>query len=207
MCGHYFAGDEIPEDELIEILNRVRKNTQNEGQTELDLRMKMRGQISMSNIAPVITRAGLDVMRFGFTRFNGGLSWNARSEDIFTTQMYQKPVRETRCLIPAAWYYEWEPIGKQKLKRKIWLRDSNVMRMAAVYRKERDVNVPVFSILTRAPATNITHIHDRMPVILGAAAQEEWLSPDGSVENVLSQAITDVVFAPDENQPEQLSLF
>ena len=58
-----------------------------------------------------------------------------------------------------------------------------LMYLAGIYRYEADRRLPVFSILTRAPAPEIAFIHDRMPVIFSEANCRAWL--DGAPVNLV----------------------
>jgi len=44
-----------------------------------------------------------------------------------------------------------------------------------------------FSILTTAANAFMTEIHDRMPIILGRADEEEWLDPEVHEQSVLQR--------------------
>ena len=61
--------------------------------------------------------------------------------------------------------------------------------MAGIYRLEAQETTPRYVILTQKAASQISGIHDRMPVILDLPAQEEWLKEDADVQGVIHQAI------------------
>ena len=100
---------------------------------------------------------------------------------------------QRRCLVPAAHYFEWEKRGREKIKYAIKPADVSVLYMAGIYRIEN--GVPVFSILTREPASSISFIHDRMPVILPCALMTDWLNPRFKAEEVLRSATLDISFS------------
>ena len=56
------------------------------------------------------------------------------------------------------------------------------------------IQVPVFTILTREPSEEIRFIHDRMPVILPREAVEKWIKPDSKPDEIIKEAMTDMVF-------------
>ena len=66
--------------------------------------------------------------------------------------------------------------------------------MAGIYRIEG--NRAACSILTRTPADCISHIHNRMPVILPAAVTLDWLNLRYDPNEVLSAALTDMAYHP-----------
>ena len=55
---------------------------------------------------------------------------------------------------------------------------------------------PVFAILTRTPAENISFIHDRMPVILPHEMKKDWLDPHFDAGEILQSADLNVQYAP-----------
>ena len=69
--------------------------------------------------------------------------------------------------------------------------DSEMIYMAGLYRIEHGGD-PVFTILTRSPAENIAFIHDRMPVILPAAAVGDWLNIRYDANEVIKAAVMNV---------------
>ena len=115
-------------------------------------------------------------MRWGFTRYDGkGSIINARSETVTEKPMFQKAMRERKCLIPASWYFEWKAIGAgKKQKHAISLPGQNAIYMAGIYREEKDIDLPVFVILTREASASVSSVHNRMPVILPKAIHPLW---------------------------------
>ena len=73
---------------------------------------------------------------------------------------------------------------------------SAVTWIAGLYRIEdiSGIQVPVFTILTREPSEEIRFIHDRMPVILPREAVEKWIKPDSKPDEIIKEAMTDMVF-------------
>lgn len=77
--------------------------------------------------------------------------------------------------------------------------------MAGVYRFES--GKPVFSILTRDPADNISFIHNRMPVLLAPDAVGDWINPRYSADELLRGAVLDVAYTrADAAAPEQIGM-
>lgn len=106
---------------------------------------------------------------------------NARSEEIEKKPTYSKPFKTQRCILPAVGYYEWMPVGKEKIPYYHQLKDGHPFAIACIY----DVNEiaedkPVwsFSILTTKPGAKLGHIHDRKPVLLEEKEILEWLNPE-----------------------------
>ena len=68
------------------------------------------------------------------------------------------------CLVPTGNYFGWGKRGQEKIKYSIGQNEHGIIYMAGIYHIEG--SRPVFSILTREPASKNAFIHDRMPVIL-----------------------------------------
>lgn len=90
--------------------------------------------------------------------------------------MFSDGIRQRRCLIPAAHYYEWEKTNGGKVKYAIEPKDSDGFFLAGIYRLEE--GKLVFTILTRDAAEGIAFIHERMPVILPNEAAGDWMNPN-----------------------------
>ena len=99
---------------------------------------------------------------------------------------------QRRCLVPAAYYFEWEKRGREKIKYAIGQNEQGILYMAGIYRLEK--GVLVFTILTRAPADSIAFIHDRMPVILPDEVKTDWLNPKYAEEEVVRTSVVEIQF-------------
>lgn len=190
MCGRYYIPDEDAAAELMEIIDQINKK-HNAGP------VIKTGEIAPSDTAPVLANnRNLVVtpfaMKWGYSLDNGRLVINARSEEAAEKPLFRDGMAQRRCLVPAAHYYEWEKIGKQKVKYAIKPTDAETLYMAGIYRIEN--GTPVFSILTREPASSISFIHDRMPVILPRDMMEDWLNPRFNANEVLRSAILDISY-------------
>ncbi|MEM6590910.1 MAG: SOS response-associated peptidase [Cyanobacteria bacterium P01_C01_bin.73] len=117
---------------------------------------------------------------------------NARAETVAEKPSFRSAFKRRRCLIVADGFYEWQRQEKQKQPFYIQLRDRAPFAFAGLWERWQDgaSGEATYSctILTTAPNTLMAPIHNRMPVILPAAAYEPWLDPDlthGSSLNVL----------------------
>ena len=95
---------------------------------------------------------------------------NARAETL-TEKPTFRPLLESRCLVPAAAYFEWRRDGRARLKNRIAPADGHPFAFAGLHDGSH------FTIVTCAPAPGIAHIHPRMPVILDAEAEAAWIDP------------------------------
>lgn len=151
------------------------------------------GELFPSQIMPVILieeGIGYTVrpMKWGFPRVGGGgLVINSRSEKADVTPMFQKAVRERRCLVPMSGFYEWRRQSGKKTKDKFAFRLQNApggepMYLAGVYGQFlggfESGGYDGFAIMTRAADAQVAPYHDRMPVILtDEALKKAWLNP------------------------------
>lgn len=151
-------------------------------------------------------------MLWGFHRPDGkGLIINTRSETAMEKPLFRASMLERRCLVPCSWYFEWEmrdapslqisatekmprKAAKTKVKYAIRPRAPGIMYLAGIYRYEADRRLPVFSVLTRAPAPEIAFIHSRMPVIFSDRTHGLWLDRACDPREALKQCETDMVF-------------
>ena len=191
MCGRYYIPDEDSAAELKEIIDQINRR-HNVGP------VLKTGEIAPSDTAPVLANnRSLAVtpfaMKWGYTMSNGKLVFNARSETASEKPLFRDGMTQRRCLVPAAHYFEWEKRGREKTKYAIKPADVSVLYMAGIYRIEN--GIPVFSILTREPASSISFIHDRMPVILPRELTTDWLNPRFKAEEVLRSATLDISFS------------
>lgn len=207
MCGRYSLGVELTIEELQDIINGINRAKNPEATSEqIQWDLKTHGEIFPTNIVPVVTGEGPIAMRWGFAMHDSSRPIiNSRVETLLEKPMFRKPALENRCLIPAAFYYEWRDQGQGKIKHKLRPEGNSLIYMAAIARLEKDKPVPVFSIITRAASLNVVAIHDRMPIILPYSAQKDWLSPNAAVLDVLETAILDVKYQPDA--PIQTTFF
>ncbi len=193
MCGRFYIASEDTAEELRTIIDTLQRKT--------GMQMKT-GEIRPTDITPAIAnnrelKPAPFAMKWGFTLPNGKPIINARSETAMEKPLFREGMERRRCLIPATLYYEWEQVGKQKVKNEIRPASSSVMYMAGVYRFEQ--GKPVYTILTKEPAECIRHIHDRMPVILPRDICGDWLNLSYHAHDVLKAAVEEVEFRPEVN--------
>ena len=184
MCGRYWMAPE--ENEGFETLE--------EKAAAAGIPLKTAGEIFPADTVPVICSNRLLLprpfaMTWGYS-LNGKRVINARSETAAQRPLFAEGMKEHRCLIPAAHYFEWE----RGTKTKYAIRPAEPFRMAGLYRPE--AGGYVFTVLTRAPGEGIAFIHDRMPVLLPEDVAKDWLNPKYRAEELLAHALTEVTFAP-----------
>jgi putative SOS response-associated peptidase YedK len=105
---------------------------------------------------------------------------NARAETLEDKPSFSESFLQRRCLIPADGFYEWQRNGKTKQPYYFQLIDESPFAFAGIWDEWRKDGVSIAScaIITTTPNELLATIHDRMPVMLSADAQDAWLRAD-----------------------------
>ena len=202
--------------EMAEVLIKIRKMSfAQEMSIKLGKSLSMSGDLFPSDIAPVLApnkygNMAIFPMAWGFTHKSTPKPLvNCRVETADSKPLWRDSWYRRRCVIPASWYYEWgypvyeddslsmiEHRNAKKVKYAIQTEGSNITYIAGLYRYEEhcDMQVPVFSVLTREAAGIVKDIHDRMPLILDKENVKEWIRPDGDPSAIVEKALTNIVF-------------
>lgn len=174
MCGRYYIDDETAR----EIERLVR---------HLDQKFKAGGRrdIYPSGQAPVITgyqnEFSAELFTWGFPGFDQkNLIINARSETALEKRMFKESIRNHRCAVPAAGFYEW---NKEKEKYTFQRPDGRICYLAGFY-KEFKGSVR-FVILTTDANESMKSVHHRMPLVLNDEELDAWLFDDSQTELIL----------------------
>lgn len=159
------------------------------------------------NVAPtdlvpaVVERAGEDRNLRKLVALKWGLvpSWskdpsggarmiNARVETVAEKPAFRKAFASRRCLLPADGYYEWyttEQLDRRgkPVKQPFFIRpaDGGLLVMAGLYEfwKAPDTEwLTTCTVITTTATDALGRIHDRMPMVIGRQAWDDWLSPD-----------------------------
>ena len=187
MCGRFY----VPEDDSAETIRAILEYLEHR-----NVKVKT-GDVFPGDVAAVVaSNRHLELqpfaMEWGYHLSDGKQIINARSETAAQKAMFADGIRQRRCLIPAQHYYEWEKKDGKKVKYAIEPRGADGFFLAGIYRIE--VGKPVFTVLTRDAAENITFIHERMPVILPNSAATDWLNPKYHGEDILKAAMTQMKY-------------
>ena len=176
MCGRYHIDEEMTEE--IRRMVKILESRLNAGSRDIYPSMEV----------PVILKNGeegltADSMAWGFPgRDKKQLLINARAETALERPSFSQAVSHRRCVIPARWFYEWNP---EKEKAEFSRTDGSLLYMAGFYDLFQDV--PRFIILTTQANPSVRPIHHRMPLILEKEELEEWVWEDRSVEKFLKK--------------------
>ena len=101
---------------------------------------------------------------------------NARAETVLSKPSFSRSAREHRAAVPANGYFEWLKASGAKTPYFIHPTDEEVASLAALwFAPDNNSAVANFVILTQDASPDIAHIHDRMPVMVGADLLASWL--------------------------------
>ena len=222
MCGRFFIVDKSENEALARMIDEASRRQQaitGESSVATDevFPASTVAALAMGKSGAI----GVFPMQWGFHRPNSkGLIINTRSETAMEKPMFRQSMLERRCLIPCSWYFEWETQDAQqslldvpslqiqsegrpargkvknpmKIKYAIRPQTSGIIYLAGIYRYEEGQRLPVLSILTRAPAREISFIHDRMPVIFSEKTYSAWLDRNADPMAVLKLCETAMVY-------------
>lgn len=204
MCTRFYVAENL----FLPFITRARQTALAEQfMTVLGKPTFLSGEIHPTELAAVLApdkagRMAVFPMMWGFTvsDFESPII-NCRLETADRKNLWKDSWFRRRCVIPAAWYYEWEHFhsadGSVKTGSRYLVqpRGVEVTWLAGLYRYEthKGIEVPVFAILTRAPSPDLHRLHDRMPLILGKESVAEWIRPDGVPEKAAEAALTEMI--------------
>jgi putative SOS response-associated peptidase YedK len=105
---------------------------------------------------------------------------NARSETLIEKPAFRNAFRRRRCLIPASGFYEWKAVEGQKTKTPMYIQLESAKPFAFAGLWERwdssdGSTVLSCAIITTSPNELMSHIHNRMPVILKPEDYSLWI--------------------------------
>jgi putative SOS response-associated peptidase YedK len=75
------------------------------------------------------------------------------------------------------------------------------------FEEHRDIQVPMFTVLTRESVAPVSSIHDRMPLILGKDNLSEWIRPNGDPNKIAKMALTKMIMEKAADYPEPKPAF
>ena len=124
---------------------------------------------------------------------------NARAESVSEKTMFTDSVRNRRCILPAAGFYEWDA-GKTKFMFK--RTDEKPIYLAGFY--DLSDNKDSFVILTTAANASMKPVHDRMPVMIDKVNVRDYLRDEAAAMEMLREPMPEL---DRSSEYEQLSLF
>lgn len=204
MCGIYHIGREL-ENGLETMLRTIARERKLEKAHMGKITSIPQRDVRPTEFAPVMTcmeegGAAVREVRWGIPGFQKGqLLINARSETALGKKSFRAGLYNSRIVIPAVSFYEW---NRQKEKSIFRRQDGRLLWMAGfcagMGEDER------FVILTTAANASMKPVHDRMPLILKEEEVKQWLFDDAKMEQLLHIAPEPLAR---QTEYEQMSLF
>lgn len=107
---------------------------------------------------------------------------NAKAESVATSGMFRRAFNQSRCLIPADGFYEWQGKTPPRQPYFVHFKDDRLFAFAGLCEKwkpEPDA-APILTctLITTTPNDLMQPIHNRMPVIVDTADYARWLDRD-----------------------------
>lgn len=155
--------------------------------------MKPRYNIAPSDFIPIIRKPDeIEFLRWGFLPpfTNPRMHINACAETIMEKPSFKQAFKNHRCLIIADGFYEWKTIGRIKQPYHISRQDSAPFAMAGIWEAD------TVAIITRAATTELSTIHDRMPVIISKNFFNSWLDPKLDVKQNIYPILDNLLLDP-----------
>jgi len=113
-------------------------------------------------------------------------SINARSDNLQTGGAWREPFKKQRCLVPAEFFFEWEPKNpdKPKAPTQPWavaLKDDRLFSFGGIWDWWKDhatgQTLESFSIVTVEPNEVLEPFHNRCPLLIEPTNYDRWLTP------------------------------
>lgn len=141
----------------------------------------------------------LEDLFWGITSKDRKLIINARAESVTKKSMFADSIRNRRCILPAAGFYEWDA---SKTKFRFKRADEKPIYLAGFY--DLSDNKDSFVILTTAANASMKPVHDRMPVMIDMGNVRDYLKDPAAALEMLKEPMPELDRSSDY---EQLSLF
>lgn len=196
MCGRYAI---FTEEDNLEIRNII--NELNERYKASSSKPEFKtGEIFPTDTVPAVCadssgQKRLELFKWGFPGFssNPAVIINARSETIAEKPTFRKLLTANRCLLPASAFYEWKKTdGRQKIKYAISPKEHSLFYMAGLYNTFTGKDGKLFNafvIITAGANSQMSEIHERMPVIIEKGNEKLWLDNTESSPNALKSVL------------------
>ena len=219
MCGRFTV---LTKEELADVVESIRQRRapasliRGRESEPLQPRLQARPGNEVDAVANLNGDVVVQQFMWGFS-----VPWNSRpvintrlESALGGTKMWSGPLREGRCIVPAASFFE---------PRNVDVPDGSETKRAArqSYEFTQPDGLPLLiagvqdagcvSIVTTQPNADVAPIHQRMPLVLAFEEVPLWLQ--GEIADLASLAdrsavpLTGILEHPRHNGPEQLSLF
>lgn len=144
-----------------------------------------------------------DIGEFALTPMRWGLTPEKRREDeqarpLISVQAetiaghleWRRLLNTHRCVVPAEQFFEWTRVDGVKTREYVFkLKNRRPMMIAALWNRTPSSNgksMESFAYVTCAANRLVSHVHDRMPVVLDEAGVAAWFDADATLEDLLA---------------------
>ncbi len=148
---------------------------------------------------PTDEDVALSELFWGIVSRDKKLIINARAESVVEKSMFSDSIRNRRCILPAAGFYEWD---RDKTKFMFKRADEKPIYLAGFY--DLSENRDSFVILTTAANASMRPVHDRMPIMIDRVNVRDYLKDSTAAMEMLREPMPELDRSSDY---EQLSLF
>jgi putative SOS response-associated peptidase YedK len=118
---------------------------------------------------------------------------NAREETLLIKPSFKDFIDSQRGILPVHGFYEWQHVGKQKIKHLITHANQPLLNIGVVYHRfvnQEKREIKTFSIITQKANLLMEKIHNtkkRMPLMIPNGEEEIWLSKNLPYETSMKQ--------------------
>jgi putative SOS response-associated peptidase YedK len=111
---------------------------------------------------------------------------NARADKLKYGSTWREPFKKRRCLIPADFFYEWEPKLPEKPRAPtqpwaVTLTDNRLISFGGIWDRWKNPEtgdfLESFALVTTEPNELLEPFHNRCPLIIEPKDYARWLSP------------------------------
>jgi len=153
-------------------------------------------------LLPVVKHDGIELYQWGLipswtkdlasAKEMQGRTLNAVGETVFEKPSFRKSIASKRCLLGVSGFYEWREMNKKKYPYLIQTKSNDIFSLGCIYENWVDRGTGeiwnTFSIITTPANPLMESIHNtkkRMPLILSARDEKNWVDPLLSKEKII----------------------
>ena len=110
---------------------------------------------------------------------------NARSETLHEKPSFKYLIKSNRCIVLSDGYYEWNTTNFKKQPYYFYDKQKNILPMAGLWSSflsKDNETILSYTIITKKADEKISHIHDRMPLIIDFDRIDDWININSLIE-------------------------
>ena len=110
---------------------------------------------------------------------------NARSETLHEKPSFKHLIKSNRCIVLSDGYYEWNTTNFKKQPYYFYDKQKNILPMAGLWSSflsKDNETILSYTIITKKADEEISHIHNRMPLIIDFDRIDDWINIDSLIE-------------------------